>query len=71
MTKTNVAISNAAQTAATKLASWDAVQAEAKHRLAEAEAKTELSDNFAEIHFSGASVQGVIKVGNTVLKLSN
>jgi hypothetical protein len=51
MSKTKaVAITQAAQMAGTKL--WDAVEAEAKNRLAEAETKKELSDSFAETSLS-------------------
>jgi hypothetical protein len=72
MSKTKaVAVTQAAQMAGTKLALWDAVEAEAKNRLAEAETKKELGDSFAEIHFCGSSVQGVVKVRDFVLKVSN
>ena len=47
MSKTKaVAVTQAAQMAGGKLALWDAVEAEAKNRLAEAEAKKELGDLF-------------------------
>jgi hypothetical protein len=66
-------ITRAAQNAGAKLALWNAVEAEAKNRLEEAEARKngELSDSFAEIHFNGSSVQGVVKVRDFVLKVSN
>jgi hypothetical protein len=70
-TKEVATVTQAAQMAGTKLALWDAIEAEAKLRLAEAEAKTEVSDSFAEIHFNGSSVQGVVKVRDFVLKVSN
>jgi hypothetical protein len=55
-----------------KLALWSAVEAEAKNRLAAAEANTEPGDTYAEIHLIGKVAQGVVvKIGNTVLKLSN
>jgi hypothetical protein len=72
MAKTKaVAVTQAAQTAGTKLALWDTVEAEAKNRLAEAEAKKEGSDSWAEVHFNGSSVQGVVKVKDFILKISN
>jgi hypothetical protein len=70
-TKEVTTVTQAARAAGTKLAAWDAIEAEAKLRLAEAEAKTEASDSFAEIHFNGSSVQGVVKVRDFVLKVSN
>jgi hypothetical protein len=42
-----------------------------KNRLAEAEAKKELSDSFAEFHINGSGVQGVVKVRDFDLKVSN
>jgi hypothetical protein len=70
-TKEVATITEAAQRAGLKLASWDAVEAEAKNRLAAAEANTEPGDTYCEIHLCGKVAQGVVKIGNTVLKLSN
>jgi hypothetical protein len=72
-TKAVATIAEAARTAGTKLALWDAIEAEAKNHLEAAEARKDgaLSDSFAEIHFCGSSVQGVVKVRDFVLKVSN
>jgi len=64
-------VTQAAQAAGVKLAAWDAVEAEMKNRVAAAEANTDLDDSYAEIHLVGKVAQGVVRIGKTVLKLSN
>lgn len=64
----NLAITEAAKQAANQLTAWAAVEARAKHLHADATAQP-LTGNFAEIHFTGARIQGVIKAGDVVLKI--
>ena len=72
MAKINtVAITNAAQAAGTRLAAWGAIEAEMKNRVAEAEGNTAPDANFVEVHIVGSSAQAVVKIGASVLRLSN
>ncbi len=67
--KSNVpAITEAAQQAAKTLTAWTAVEAHGK-RILEAAKDAKVTGDFAELHFSGARVQGVVKVGNVVMKI--
>ena len=69
-TKTNLAISDAAQSAAGALSAWGAIEARAKSILAATEAQeATASGSFAEIHFTHGNVRGVIKAGDVVLKI--
>ena len=62
------AITEAAKQAAKALSAWTAVEAHGK-RILEATNDAAVSGDFAELHFRGASVQGVVKVGNVVMKI--
>jgi hypothetical protein len=68
--KTNLMITATARSAATKLASFAAVEVEAQKRLEAAQA-AEPGDSFGEFLFSGGKVQGVLKVNNVVLKIES
>ena len=67
-TKNVPAITEAALQAAKSLTAWDAVKAHGK-RIHEASRDATVTGDFAELHFSGARVQGVVKVGNVVMKI--
>ncbi len=63
-----MAITETARAAGAQLTAWGAVEAHAK-RILDATKEAEVNGDFAEIHFSGNHVQGVIKAGNVVLKI--
>jgi hypothetical protein len=62
------AVTEAARDASKTLSVWSAVETRAK-QLKDAAEKQEANGSFAEIHFTGARVQGVIKAGDVVLKI--
>lgn len=69
MAKTKaLAITEAAKQAGKQLSAWAAVEAHGK-RILEATKDAEVTGDFAELHFSGARVQGIVKVGNVVMKI--
>ena len=71
-TKTNLAITEAAQSAAGALSAWGAIEARAKSILAATEAQEATgSGNYAEFLFSGANVRAVIKAGECIVKIDN
>ena len=63
-------ITEAARSAGQRLSVWGAVEAEAKKRMLEA-SDAKVGKNFAEIHFFGGSIEGVIKAGDVVLKVQS
>ncbi len=70
MAKHNVpAITEAAKQAAKSLTAWAAVEAHGKRILDAAKEANTVTGDFAELHFRGTSVQGVVKVGNVVMKI--
>jgi hypothetical protein len=72
MTKKNemiTAMAVATAQAAKSLTAWTAVEAHAKRLLEDVKETTEISGDFAEIHFVKDGVKGVIKAGNVVLKI--
>lgn len=66
----NLAVTEAARSAAKSLSAFTAVEAQAR-KIMEAVTTEEPSGNFAEVRFAGAEVTGVIKVGNVVLKIQS
>lgn len=70
-TKSKVpAITAAAELAGSKLAAWQAVEANAK-KIAAAIESEGATGNFAEFYFSGATVKGIVKAGQCVLKIES
>ena len=69
-TKSVATITEAARSAGSKLSVWGAVEAEAKKRMIAAQ-EDKTGRNFAEIHFFGGSIEGVIKAGDVVLKVQS
>ncbi len=64
------AITTLAQQAGKQLDAWAAVEANAK-RILDVTKEADVTGDFAELHFTGARVQGVVKVGNVVMKIEN
>lgn len=69
-TKGKELITDLARETGKQLNAWSAVEAHAKRQL-DATRGTEVNGDFAELHFSGASVKGVVKVGNVVMKIES
>jgi hypothetical protein len=66
----NLAVTEAASQAAKSLSAWGAVEAQAEKML-HAVQNTQAKGDFAELHFNGDHVQGVVKVGNFVMKIES
>lgn len=63
-------VTEAAKTAGQQLAMWGAVEAAARKAMESVEAQAEGPRNFAEIHFVNGRAEGVVKVGDFVMKVS-
>ncbi len=61
-------VTEAARSAGKALSAWAAVEVAAKKAVGAAEAKA-APESFAEFHFTGATVRGVVKAGSCVLKV--